>query len=132
MNSFKTLVMAHSIPLAQAIQMTQQFRTLRETILKPEFSKLDVLPLSETFDREAFDRILSLRGCKKLRIYYGMDPQSKVHAIIVGVNEADEDMVSTSTASTTTSSGLTTDSIDPTEDGIRCPPQCPRPSPLNE
>jgi hypothetical protein len=56
-----------------------------------------------------------------------MDENLLVHAILVGVNENNEDILPAETSS------LTTTEDDPImEQSIRCPPDCPPASPLNE
>ena len=126
--------MNHFISLDQAKQMTARYREQKDNILKPEFVQSGVLSISETFERAAFDRLLSQPGCTSLRIYNGMSEDLKLRAIIVGVNEKDEDMLPISQASTL-SAGTATDSGDDdnviVEIGTLCPPQCGTPSDLN-
>lgn len=118
--------MNHFISLAEASTMTALYRSQREAILQPEYQGLNVLAISETFDRAAFDTVLAQDGCAALRLYYGMDEDYKVHAIIVGVNAQNQDMV-------TTGASLSTDEEDEIiERGTRCPDICAEPSPLNE
>jgi hypothetical protein len=102
--------------------MTTQYRTLREQVLASAYKGQDVLALSETFDRSALDRLLAQPDCKSIRIYYGMDAQSKVHSILVGVDGEGKDILP-----------KTSDSVDGEilEDGQRCPVSCPPESPLN-
>ena len=133
--------MEHFIPLDQAIAMTTRFRENREAILLEQFRGADILALAETFDRAAFDKILSSPDCQKLRIYLGMDEELKIHTIIVGVNSEDRDILpagSASAESTVDSTG-TDETPDPDEEedddlvvevGTRCPPMCID-SPLN-
>lgn len=108
--------MAHEISLDSAIKMTARFREQ-----KKEIDPKSLLALSETFDRSAIDRILAQGDCKKLRIYYGMDDSNQVHAILVGVNEKDEDILP--------KEGFDEGEI--VEDATRCPNECPPESPLN-
>ena len=115
------------ISLAEAIQMTSNFRTNREEILKRNYQNKDILPLSETFDRRELDTVLSQQGCKGIRVYYGMDEQLKVHAIIVGVDENNRDMIPGSANVT----GEEEEDDQIIERGIRCPPICPEESELN-
>ncbi|MCW3074284.1 MAG: hypothetical protein JWP69_1353 [Flaviaesturariibacter sp.] len=121
--------MNHFISLALAEQMTGQYRTSYQTILKPEFEGDGILPLCESFDRAPFDTLLSKPGCTGLRIYYGMDEALKIHAIIVGTNEAGEDMLTTANTSGLSSAAEPVEEI--IEKGNRCPDICPPESPLN-
>src|SRR3989337_56913 len=81
------------ISLDQAIQLTSTYRNSKEIILEPEFRDQGVLPVCETFDRAAFDTVLSKQGCTGLRIYLGMDETNLIKLVIVGVNENNEDML---------------------------------------
>ena len=122
--------MSHFIPLEQAIAMTKTFRENRGKSVVPQANGLNALPLSQTFDRAAIDKLLSQSGCEKIRIYFGMDKGLKVHAIIVGVNDKDEDMLPEST-----NIGLLREDEEGepviVDEGIPCPPSCPPPSHLN-
>ena len=113
------------ISLETAIDMTALYRTNREIILQTIYRGIDLLPLSETFSRGAIDAILAHEECAGLRIYYGMDENEKLHAILVGVNVDNEDILPT---------GSLNEAEDPVivENGQRCPPSCPPPSDLNE
>ena len=123
----------HLISLAQAVEMTTTYREQVNNILKPEYQNQNLLVRSETFDRAPFDQALAQPGCAGLRIYYGMDGELKVHAIIVGVNEKNEDMLPSSTNAATANGATNSDEEgDPIiEAGARCPDECPPPSPLN-
>lgn len=120
--------MNHFISLQEAIDMTSLYRSEKENILKTEYQSQGILPLSEAFEREAFDTVLGKTGCAGLRIYYGMTEDLKVHALVVGVDENGHDMLpETESASQTTEE----EDDDIIEKGIRCPDICPGESPLN-
>jgi len=114
---------AHFISLQQAVDMTSAYRAEKETILATAFQNSDILPLSETFNRAAFDALLSIENCAAIRIYYGMDENNKVHAVIVAVNDSNEDIIPESFIEND-------ESI--VEEGQRCPDLCPPSSALNE
>ncbi len=120
----------HLISLPVAVAMTTIYRANREAILANGYQNKNVLPLSETFDRSIIDDILGQTGCTALRIYYGMDESYLVHAILVGVNNENEDIL----PSTQETTSLTMEE-DPGdiigELSIRCPEDCPPDSPLN-
>ena len=118
------------IPLDQARQMTALYRAQKEGILSSVFRGHDLLSICETFDAQALLSVLNTPGCASLRIYFGMNDDFKVHAILVGVNENDEDMLpqTLSNSLRASSNGTTTGII---ENGIVCPPTCPPSSPLN-
>ena len=117
----------HFISLQTGIDMTTLYRQERENILATAYKNQAILPLNETFDRAAIDAILQQDGCTAFRIYYGMTQNLQVHAILVGVNENNEDILpSTQTSVTTTEEDIIC------EQSIRCPEDCPPESPLND
>ncbi len=118
--------MNHFISLATAAEMTRTFRANRDTVLQPAYQGLNLLPICETFDREAFDQLLVQDGCSGVRIYYGMDDSLLVHAVVVGVDADGADMVSNSVQAS-----LVADDDVILENGGRCPDICPGGSPLN-
>lgn len=115
----------HLITLQTGIDMTTLYRQEKENILATAFQNLDILPLSETFERAAIDSILQQQGCAALRVYYGMDANFLVHAIVVGVNESNEDILPSTVSSLTDPPDIIA------EQSIRCPEDCPPSSPLN-
>lgn len=119
--------MNHFITLQEAIEMTTLYRAEHEQILKPEYQQQNILARSETFEKAAFETLLTKNGCAGLRIYYGMDDALKIHAIIVAIDVNGNDILPV-----TESMALTTEEgEDIVERGIRCPDLCPAESPLN-
>lgn len=116
---------SHFISLATAETMTAAYRSDKEAILATAYQNQNILPLSETFNRGAIDTLLAIDACAGIRIYYGMDENLKVHAILVAVNEENEDILPAASLLS---------EADPVivEEGQRCPDLCPPPSPLNE
>ncbi len=118
----------HRISLAKAIQMTALYRQQKDAILKSEYAGKDILPISETYNREAFDALLAQPGCIAVRIYQSMDEALRLHSIVVGVNSQNEDILPNTDA---------TLSINEEDGGIileeaqRCPPLCKPTPPLN-
>jgi hypothetical protein len=118
---------AHFISFEQATAMAARYRLNRETILDTDYKNQNILAISETFNRDVFDELLSKTGCAGLRISYGMDSDLKVHAIFIAVNESNEDILPSQS-----SSELDSEEDDYFgEDGQRCPNLCPPPSPIN-
>lgn len=117
--------MNHFISLDTAKEMTKRYRDNNESILENASKGQNILPLCETFDRSAFDTLLAKTGCTAIRLYYGMDVDLKIHAIVVAVNGNDEDMLLSS------SSSSSIDVEDIVEESRRCPDSCPPPSDLN-
>ncbi len=114
----------HPISLATAIDMTTLYRANREAILATTYQGMDILPLSETFNRDSIDALLSFTGCAGIRIYYGMDENKQVHVLLVGVNISNEDLLPAVNETEE-------DEPEIIERGQRCPPACPPDSPLN-
>jgi hypothetical protein len=111
------------ISLNDAATMTTFYRNNKSTILNTSYSS--VLCNSETFNLEDVNTMLAASGAAGMRIYYGMDENYNVHAILVAVDEEGNDILPEE------NSGLNTDPIVIIEQGIRCPPTCPDSSPLN-
>lgn len=116
---------SHFIPLQQAVEMTTLFRQQNENILAPEYRKQNILAHSETFNRHAFEKLLAETSCAGIRIYYGMDEKLKVHAILVGVNGSNEDILPPQSDQPQSTAPVIA------EEGQRCPDICPEKSPLN-
>lgn len=114
--------MSEFISLEEAIAMTTKFRDEKENILDTSYQNQDILPRCETFERTTLDTLLAKPGCEAIRIYYGMDGDLKIHAILVPVNENNEDMLP---------SLMDTSGDDIAEHGQRCPDNCPPESDLN-
>lgn len=118
--------MSQFISLAEAIDMTTRYRTEKDSILKEPFIGENILCISETFDKSVVEKILSKPGCHSLRIYYGMQPDLTIHAILVAADADGHDILPTGSAN---ASEEDDESI--AEMAMRCPPICPRPSQLN-
>ena len=110
--------MSHLINLQTAITMTSTFRTNKETILATAYRNQNILTICETFTRDAFDTLLGQDDCQGIRIYFGMDSNYKVNAVIVGIDSNGNDILKTGAEKIA-------------EMGQRCPPYCPSASPLN-
>lgn len=116
---------AHFISLSQGISMTTLYRSDKEAILATAYQNQNILPISETFNRNALDTLLAIEGCEAIRIYYGMDENLKVHAILVAVNENNEDLLPDA------NNNSLSEEESVVEEGQRCPDLCPPSSPLN-
>jgi hypothetical protein len=119
----------HFIPVEKASQMTKRHRDNKEKVLHDNYKSKDILPICETFNKDLFVRLTSQPGCVGIRIYYGMDPGLKVHAIIVAVDGKGADILPAPSASgSAVADGGGTGTG---EEGQMCPPTCPAGSPLN-
>lgn len=123
---------SHFISLDKAKEMTKKYRDEKENILIRELRDMGIMPVCETFNREAFDTLLQEEGCVGLRIYPGMDEYLKIRLIIVGVNAKGEDILPSGSSSSLSNLAPAGDGNEIVEDGMRCPTICPPPSPLNE
>lgn len=118
----------HRIPLQQAKEMTERYKTHKKDILKKEYEDKHIMRECETFNREAFDAILAQSGCVGLRIYFAMDQALTIRSVIVGVNADNQDILPLETG--TGAADLTTGDGVIIEDGRICPPDCPTPPSL--
>ncbi|RYF91429.1 MAG: hypothetical protein EOO03_01380 [Chitinophagaceae bacterium] len=117
----------HFISLTAAAGMTKAYRTSLPRLLQPDFQQAGALALSETFDRRAIDALLAQPGCAGIRIYYGLDEHLKIHAVLVGVDATNADILASATGRTVADA----DDEIIVEMAQRCPDECPPPSPLN-
>lgn len=114
---------AHPITLKKAVSLTTTYRAEKEAVLAPAYKGLNILPLSETFNRDCFDTLLAVTGAVAIRLYYGMDENLKVHAVFVAVNAANEDIAANASVVIATTIVM--------QSGQRCPTLCPPASVLN-
>jgi hypothetical protein len=114
------------INLEVASKMTALYRREMSKIPGYPFMDENILPICETFDRAAFDALLNQEGCTSVRIYYGMSDDLKIHAIVVGVNSDNEDILPVTGIAEVSN----TDEVI-IEEAFRCPDYCPPKSPLN-
>jgi len=111
------------ITLAKAVEMTTRYRQNRNGVINPIYSGSDIIPLSDRFSAKVFETLINKPGCAYIRVYYGMDEHLQIRPIVVAVDENDQDILPAN-------ANLESDDIG--DDSLRCPPQCPPPSPLNE
>ena len=114
---------SHKVPLHYAIQLTSRFRNNRELVLANAYKGQDILPFSETFNKDDIESLLEQNGAAGMRIYYGMDENLSVHAVLVATNPSNEDILPSESAET--------DAVI-IQEGQRCPVICPPSSPLND
>lgn len=117
----------NQITLAIAEKMTALYRENMDTILALAYQDKNILARCETFSREGFESLLNQPDCAGVRIYYGMTADLKVHAIAVGVNHENEDIL----PSTASRNADGDDDAVILEEATRCPDDCPPASPLN-
>ena len=83
----------HEISLQEAIAMTRRFRTEIQSMLKPEYAGIDMLPLSETFKKSILVELGRQAECVAIRSYLGMDENNHVRWIFVGVDDNNNDIL---------------------------------------
>lgn len=117
--------MSNFISLREASKMTALYRKEMNQILAEPFKGQNILSICETFEKKDLLSLINKPGCEKLRVYYGMDETLSVHAILVAVNNNNEDILPSLEKS---------DSVeeqDILEHADKCPVYCPPDSPLN-
>ena len=82
------------------------------------------MPICETFDKAAFETLLAKEGCEHIRIYYGMNAEKQIHAIIVAADANGQDILPSLSSNEE-------EDDDILDRGNRCPDLCPPASPLN-
>jgi hypothetical protein len=122
--------MSHFIKLDEAKKMTSAYRQKKKDLIDPKYKGKDVLPISESFDRAAFDKLLSHPKCTGIRIYYGLKNGDEVHAVIVAHDADNKDILPSDVATVTEGVEVDIDA-EIVEIGTRCPPGCAPASPLN-
>jgi len=122
--------MNHFISLEKAVSMTTHYRNRKEALLLDAFKGKNINPVSETFDRTAVEALLAQNDCTGIRIYYGMQDNDQIHAILVGVDSENRDILPAAPATFDTLN-LTDSDTGIVELGIRCPSDCPPKSSLN-
>lgn len=110
--------MSEFISLAQAIEMTRDYRANRNEILQSEYQDRNILCICETIEKSEIDDLFQQEGAVKLRIYYGMNEDLTVHAVLVAVDDHNRDILPDGEEMI----------LDNSE---RCPDDCPPASPLN-
>ncbi len=112
---------SHYISLDQFLEMKAVYAANVITILAPEYQGKNILAIAELFNVEAVNAVAAVEGCAAIRVYYGMDAELKVHAMMVAVDRDSQDILPSG-------GGLifVRDGGPPIiEEGQRCPPFCP-------
>jgi hypothetical protein len=109
-------MMQHQITLAQAIELTSNFRT----------NPGEDMPYAETFSAGSVKALLEQEGCHSFRIYLGRKTDDRICSILVAADENGQDILPQNNPAL-----LTDDEGIILEDAFQCPPVCPPPSPLN-
>ena len=103
--------------------MKQAYADNKNSILQPPFQGSEFLCISELFNIDAINTLAAVDACAGMRIYYGMDPEKKVHAMMVAVGQDGRDILPDAQAAKFAAASGTKPPI--VEEGQRCPPSCP-------
>ncbi|MCR6719000.1 MAG: hypothetical protein NVV59_01650 [Chitinophagaceae bacterium] len=112
--------MSHFISLREAKILIGRYDSEKGQILKNEYAEVNVLPISEKFERAAFDTLLAKEGCAGLRFYFGMLADLRVTLIAVAIDEKGNDILAVRTGEIDQDTVLD----DIVEKGQSCPPFC--------
>lgn len=112
--------MSQFITLEEAQLMTAHYRKEHEIMLQPDYRDRGILPLTEIFHKDVVEKLLSRPEVSGLRIYYGMTPDSRVHAILVGVTAEGKPILPKSG----TELNVSAEEGYLAERAIRCPDDC--------
>lgn len=119
---------SHYISLAQFQEWKARYSQNTNTILAPAYQGKNILATSELFNVEAISALVAVPGCAAIRIYYGMDTDLTVHAMLVAADKNGMDILPPGGAAVSgTGANFSKNPGDPpiVEDGQRCPPFCP-------
>ena len=114
---------SHNITLAQFQAMKKAYADNKNSILQPPFQGDDILCISELFNIQPVKDLTAVDGCAGMRIWYGMDSDKKVHAMMVAVDQNGVDILPVDTSVKLAVNSAGKPPI--LEDGQRCPPLCP-------
>ncbi len=86
--------MSHQITLKQAIELTTTYQKEKNQILKAEYANTNMLPVSETFHKSAFEELINQPGCVKIKslFWHGFRIR-KCDLVFVGEDKNDEDLL---------------------------------------
>ena len=79
------------ISLDQAKAYTKKYRDNLKDMLTNEYQ--GALSYCETLDADAVRTLLDQKGCVGFRIYYGLNDDNQVSAVLVAVNDKNEDIL---------------------------------------
>jgi hypothetical protein len=112
------------ITLAQFLAMKLLYAANSQQILQPQYQNKEILITSETFNGDVITAITQVTGFAGFRIYYGMSPDLKVHAMLLATDINGNDLLPSDPnvkfAPSTAKGGTGVLG----EDGQRCPPGC--------
>jgi hypothetical protein len=117
---------SHRIPLDEAKTMVLRYNANMDEILNPQLEEENILPISETYNKDAILAYLSKDFVYGIRIYYGMKENKQIHSIIIGVDKDGNDILPKPIIPGQPPTG-DGDEGEIFEDAVRCPSTCPPP-----
>ena len=110
------------ITLTKFLDMKQVYSDNSQLILAPPYQNKEILVTSETFNVDVLTTLGAVTGIAGLRIYYGMDVDKKVHAMLVAVDKNGNDILPSDPAAKFAPADSGGGAIG--EEAQRCPPTC--------
>jgi len=105
--------------------MKQLYADNSQQILQPPYQNQEILITSETFNGDVITAISQVTGFAGFRIYYGMSPDLKVHAMLIATDVNGNDLLPGDPNLTFIPNNLAKGGSGVVgEDGQRCPPGC--------
>ncbi len=83
----------HDITYAQAQTMIGNFTAVRESMLSSNFQNNGTMPIYETFNLAAIDKLICQPTAIGFRIYTAMDSENKIRFVLVGVDSDGKDII---------------------------------------
>lgn len=126
----ETITRPHHISRKEAIEQIGRYKKEKKKLLADAYKNKNVLPTCETFARSAMEDLLAQPGCAYIRVYYALNDKDDVHLVLVGADADGKDIVPAADTSLVLMRTAGSDGVI-IENGVRCPSDCPPPSPLN-
>lgn len=85
--------LSHDLPVNEALEMYNRLLANREKVLEPTERGKGLIFISETFNKDAINTVLSQPKAAAFRTYLGMDVEKRLVVMFVGVNDKGEDII---------------------------------------
>jgi hypothetical protein len=83
----------HDITYTQAQNMIGNFNAVRESMLSSPYQSKNTMPIYETFNLAAIDKLICQPTAIGFRIYTAMDAENKIRFVLVGVDPDGKDII---------------------------------------
>jgi hypothetical protein len=115
---------SHFITLTQFLAMKRLYAENSQQILQPAYQNKEILITSETFNGDVIMAITQVTGFAGFRIYYGMSPDLKVHAMLIATDVNGNDILPSDPSAKFAPGTAKGGSGVIGEEAQRCPPGC--------